>query len=175
MKAWYARMMRKGKIYIRPPEERFLERFSPSAPNECWEWQGHKTTKGYGMLRLGAAKRNIYAHRYAYMRCHGVSLPPGISHIVMHTCDNPSCVNPAHLRLGTQNDNCLDKMAKGRHPRIRNYGSRSGTAKLTEELIPLIRKRISNGERQTQIAKELGVTATCINSVSRGRTWAHVR
>lgn len=78
--------------------------------DECLEWQGSKSPKGYGKFKIG--RKNTYAHRYAYSAFKG-PLEPGKQ--VMHTCDNPSCCNPEHLRQGTNQDNVDDKMNKGRH------------------------------------------------------------
>jgi hypothetical protein len=76
----------------------------------CWEWKGGKMKNGYG--RFGIAKGQIvFAHRYSYEAKHG-PIPPGL--FVLHSCDNPGCVNPSHLSVGTHADNMQDMRAKGR-------------------------------------------------------------
>ena len=75
----------------------------------CWEWQGANNGAGYGLLRVNA--KNVYAHRFAYEMMWG-PIPEG--NYVMHRCDNPRCVRPVHLDVGTAADNALDKVAKGR-------------------------------------------------------------
>lgn len=80
--------------------------------DSCWEWTGAKITDGYGQFRTGR-DATILAHRFAYEHQNRVAIMPGI--VVCHTCDNPSCVNPEHLFLGTHKDNMRDKMEKGRH------------------------------------------------------------
>lgn len=100
------------------PRERFSltrERYAPplvndsrlevGSPDECWEWQGSRTVAGYGRIA------NVYVHRLMYAEHHG-EIADGIE--IMHTCDNPPCVNPAHLRAGTHRDNMADASAKGR-------------------------------------------------------------
>ncbi len=77
--------------------------------SECFEWKGAKVTGGYGVKRWRG--KNQYVHRIAYEWAHG-PIPPG--NVVMHTCDNRCCVNPDHLRAGTQGDNLRDMHAKGR-------------------------------------------------------------
>lgn len=76
----------------------------------CWLWTGARYPAGYGEFRIGDES---YAHRLAWFRTHGVRAPKGLT--VMHACDTPACVNPAHLTLGTQLDNIADAVRKGRH------------------------------------------------------------
>lgn len=83
--------------------------------DECWVWQaGIKPHNGYGAFSLNG--REMVAHRVAWLLCHG-EIPDGLR--VLHHCDNPPCVRPDHLFLGTQKDNVLDAVAKGRHSMLR--------------------------------------------------------
>jgi hypothetical protein len=90
------------------PERRFDQRFSKQ-PNGCWEWTAGRNEWNYGVFPIRG--RNVYAHRFAYTRWVG-PIPEGQK--VLHRCDNPPCVNPAHLFLGTQQANVDDMYAKGR-------------------------------------------------------------
>lgn len=102
--------------------DRFFEQVRIDLISGCWNWQGMKNPKGYGCLRVlvdkgdGPQYKQQLAHRVSWM-LHVGEIPAGVgAHgtVVMHKCDNPACVNPAHLRLGTQSDNVKDMIEKGR-------------------------------------------------------------
>jgi hypothetical protein len=80
--------------------------------DDCWRWTGTRTTDGYGWFWSG--RRNIRAHRVAWEITAGSEIPSGMK--VLHSCDDRLCVNPGHLRLGTQRDNLRDCVQRGRHP-----------------------------------------------------------
>jgi hypothetical protein len=129
---------------------------------DCWEWQAARTTAGYGEYR------STYAHRHAYELAVG-PIPRGL--FVLHHCDNPPCVRPDHLWLGTNADNMRDMVAKGRGLR----GSAQPMAKLTEPDIPEIRRLAASGMSRTEIGRRYGVTYTAISHVLAGRTWGWLR
>lgn len=94
-----------------PPEVRFWAKVDKAGPDECWLWTA-STNKGYGQLAIKPSPQPVMAHRFSYELANG-PIPDGLA--VCHTCDNPPCVNPAHLFLGTKGDNNRDMVAKGRH------------------------------------------------------------
>jgi hypothetical protein len=100
-----------------PPEERFWPKVERRGPDECWLWLGAAVPEGYGRFCV-SGRPLIPAHRFAYSLATGTPLDAMIGLEVLHSCDNPPCVNPAHLSLGTRQDNMQDASRKGRlhHP-----------------------------------------------------------
>lgn len=89
-------------------------------PNKCWPWKGHKNFKGYGMFGfMGAARKAARVLMYFYL---GKQIPDG--KFVCHSCDNPECMNPAHLFIGSPADNLQDSITKGRF-KASEYGKRN--------------------------------------------------
>lgn len=150
---------------------RFVDR--SGGPDACWLWTGAKSRHGYGKVGPGGDRQPVAAHRVAYELANG-AIPPGM--FVCHRCDNPSCVNPAHLFVGTVADNNRDCLAKGRrnyanHPR----GSRTHTAKLSEGMVGQIRSLWAERRvTQRQLALRYGVNRSTIKRLLSGKTWAHV-
>lgn len=154
--------------YIRTDDlrERLRQYALPGLADECWPWTG-SLNKGYGVIAVAGSKVRI-AHDVAWESHHGRALPKGM--VVRHSCDNPPCVNPAHLLLGTHGDNSQDKVDRNRQAK----GSGHGIAKLTEVDIPVIRALHNSGASQKFIAAQFGVTQGTVSHVIRGATWAHV-
>lgn len=133
----------------------------------CWEWTGCLHDGGYGLIRVDG--RNRRAHRVAWQLSHG-AIPEGLR--VCHTCDNPPCVRPDHLFLGTDADNMRDKTAKGRARWHR--GSANSMAKLTEALVQTIRAEAAAGVTYRAIARVHGIHFTTVGGIVRRQIWSHV-
>lgn len=150
----------------RPLADRFWEKVDQSSgPDACWLWKHGRDHDGYGDFQThnNPAHRSSGAHRVAWELTHG-PIPAGLQ--VCHHCDVRACCNPAHLFLGTMQDNTADKVAKGRHV---GHGY-----KLTADQVRVIRACCLAGEAYSTLAGEFGVTATMIRSIAKGRVWAHL-
>ena len=136
-------------------------------PNGCLIFLGHKDDCGYG--RLHRDGKLVRLHRAVWERDNG-QIPHGS--VVMHTCDVPACIEPSHLRIGTQRENIADMDAKQR--RRSQFGSNHVRAKLTESDIPRIRTMLARGDTCVSIGKIFGVTDMMIRHIKKGRAWRHV-
>ena len=134
---------------------------------DCQEFDGHRNAKGYGRLYVGGVR--VMAHRLAWALANGAD--PGHQQ-VMHRCDNPSCVNPEHLTVGSNSDNVRDKVQKGRQHRPK--GVVNPAAKLDAETVMRIRRLRTNGKSLAEVAREVGVAKPTVWKVDTGRSWNHV-
>lgn len=135
----------------------------------CWVWMGARTAKGYGTVHEDGRSR--YAHRLAWEEVNG-PIPDGLQ--ACHHCDNPPCVRPDHLFLGTPADNTHDMMAKGRARGGRAVGAPHPTTKLTPASVREIRRRRDSGESVWSLAREFDVDRHVISRVALRRIWTHV-
>jgi len=135
----------------------------------CWCWTGSTNgIKNYGIFRMGRSGQKFYAHIFSYMLHKGV-IPDKLQ--VLHRCDNPNCVKPSHLFLGTQDDNVKDMVGKGRHKYIAHLGEKNGNALL--KTVDIIEIRRSTKTRR-ELAVQYGVTMRCIKAVRAKQNWKHV-
>ena len=149
--------------------KRFWDKVDKSG--KCWEWTACKFKSGHGGFRVNG--KTVRAHRVAWELTNG-PVPDGDGFhgtCVCHSCDNPSCVNPAHLFLGTQGDNMNDKTDKGRARGGAPSGEANPAAKLTEADIKFIRYWLDAGYAQKQIASAFFVTQANISYIKSGETW----
>ena len=152
---------------MKTTEERFYEKVMMIPFHECWEWAGSQNGDGYGLFWWN--KKVEKAHRASYKINIG-TIPDGMH--VLHTCDNPSCVNPDHLFIGTNTDNVNDKVKKGRQVFLR--GSKNGNSKINEEQAGRI-KQLLKQMPPKEVSKLMpNVTIDIIWDISRGRTWRHI-
>lgn len=139
-----------------------------SSPDGCWPWTANRNRQGYGTIDVSGASR--LAHRVAYTLAFG-PIPSGLD--ICHRCDNPPCVRPDHLFAGSAKDNMADMRAKGRERRA--TGEASGKARLTWEMVEVIRRRYAPGRRGSlgsrALARELGISKSTVHRVVTGAGW----
>lgn len=131
----------------------------------CWEWSGGRDSCGRGAFRMAGVQ--VGAHRASWVLERG-AIPAGLH--VLHRCDNPACVRPSHLFLGTHKDNMADRNAKGRQAR----GHVVASSKITEDGVRSIRGRVSAGESLRAVARDVGITHATVQHIVSRRTWRHV-
>ena len=155
----------KGYDYSKVPH-RFWGKVVKNSDNECWEWIGNKTPKGYGRIKIN--EKWVKAHRYSWELYFGN--PPPKDLLVCHHCDNRKCVNPKHLFLGTNADNVADRDRKGR----KALGSKNGKSKFAEWDVIQIKYLISFGVSDSKIARKYHSWPSTIRAIRIGITWRQI-
>ncbi len=139
--------------------------------NGCWIWQGAQNKSGYGSVNIGGGK-TAQAHRLAFKLWCG-ELPDEF--FVCHHCDQPLCVNPNHLFLGTNQDNIDDKMYKGRAYTGVHKGVLNAMSKLTNEQVKWIKYLcLKKGESQANVARLYEINKQTVNDIVNNKKWTHI-
>jgi len=134
--------------------------------NGCIEWQKYKIKNGYG--RLGIRNRkSVLVHRKVYEEMNGIILD--VKSLVCHKCDNPSCINPDHLFIGSHKDNLLDSISKKR--RLYKSGELMHNAKLNWDLVKYMREKRNIGWTTSKISNEININHGTVRSVCANRSW----
>lgn len=156
----YLRMQKHGS-YENPRkslEDRFLAKIELVPFSTCWWWVGGVNSNGYGQIRVG--NKMDSAHRVSF-ELYNEKTPVGLN--ILHGCDNPLCVNPAHLRAGTQQENIMDMVLRRRRK-----------TKLNEKQVLEIRRLSHSGLSFTRIGKMYRVNETTIGRIVSRKTWQHI-
>lgn len=146
---------------------RFWSKVDIRSPGECWLWQAGRNANGYGNFKI-ASYENVTSSRMALISDKREE-PHGLH--VLHHCDNPPCCNPAHLYFGTAQQNIADKVNRGRARTGDQSGASNGAAKLTDEQVELIVRRLRKGWNNKQIAADLPVTHSTVSLIRLGKMW----
>lgn len=148
-----------------------MQRHSVNSTTGCWEWTGNVLANGYGSLIY--AGHRVYAHRASFQEFVG-PIPDGM--MVCHKCDNPRCINPEHLFVGTGSDNMRDCTNKGRNfrPGLGLLGTKSAQSVLADADVLAIRRLAKEGMPQRAIANQFGVSQSNIWYIIKRRTWPHL-
>ena len=146
-------------------KERFWDKVDKKGPDDCWEWMASKI-RGYGVIWV--AGRQMFSSRVSWELANG-QIPKGMC--VLHHCDNPSCVNPAHLFVGTNADNSSDMVKKGRQAR----GKMNGATKLSEQSVREIKRLLDEGYLLREIAEKYAVCIATIGFIKTGRNWGWLK
>jgi hypothetical protein len=152
-------------------EDRFWNKVKLAPENECWAWVGGKSRKGYGLFH--PKDHTMHAHRFSWVLENG-EIPDSL--LVLHKCDNPSCVNPKHLFLGTNKENMEDMTRKGRRVGIRlgksNFvalGDKNPSTKIPDSEIHKIKTKYGSGSYTYRtLAHEYKVSISQIQKIVRG-------
>lgn len=146
-----------------PVEIRLKNKIDMKTPDVCWNWKSAKNKQGYGMICID--RKGVLAHRVAYSIFKG-EIPPGMC--VMHTCDNPSCCNPYHLRTGTVLENNADRHQKNRSGGGSSRGISNPQNKLTEHDVMTIYR---SGDSLSKIAQKFGISISTASDIKNGKIW----
>lgn len=146
---------------------RFVEKVAVGYPDECWIWKGAMDDRGVGQFWLNGEV--VRAPRLAWAIANGRAFPEDL--VACHRCDNPPCVNPAHIWPDTHQANVNDMTMKNRHP----HGESHGAAKVTEEMVRAIRAEATRGElSQAAIGAKYGISKWQVSNIIRRLQWGHV-
>lgn len=153
--------------------DRFWAKVDKKGENDCWDWTASLNNVGYGQFYLNG--KMVSSHRVSYIINHPLTIDLWEHReiCVCHKCDNPCCVNPAHLFLGSVGDNMNDKLAKGRGNQPK--GENHGRSKLTEDNVREIRiKYAEGGVSQRELALKYAVSETIIGYITLRKRWTHI-
>lgn len=141
------------------------------APSGCWEWTAGKNPQGYGKISITLfGKREQQAQRVAWIYKNG-PIPNG--RMICHHCDNPACINPDHLFVGTHKENSDDKVKKGRQ--WKPIGTLNPHTKINEDVVRTIRTLRGHGIAYKEVARISGSSENVVNHILNGRCWSHVK
>lgn len=148
---------------------RFLANIDKVSAAPCWLWAGAVSKRGYGIFRANFHGQNFWrAHRFSWAFHNDRAIPQGL--VVCHSCDNPRCVNPDHLRADTQASNNAEAIVRGRWKP--NVGTQNGRAIVSPRQVQEIR---TSADSQMVLAKRYGIAQGQVSRIIRGENWTHIQ
>lgn len=151
--------------------DRFWTKVDKTHASGCWVWTANKNNKGYGLFRPGGSAPKCLAHRLSYEESHG---PIPVGKIILHSCDNPSCVNPDHLRAGSYKENVADMDRHGRRVSNPRRGQDNPNSLVDEKTVLLIRRAYVSGISIGEMQKQFSMSRGSIHEYVGGRSWQHL-
>jgi hypothetical protein len=150
--------------------KRFWSHVNIKNENECWEWTGYKDKKGYGRININS--KMIGTHRFSYLIYNKI-IPDGM--LILHSCNNPSCVNPTHLRAGTNKDNAQDSLLAGTSRSLHQNGEKNTSSKITENQAIKIIELYNSGVLLKDISEMFNIQVPAIQRIATGKRWSHIK
>ena len=161
----YRKRKQVGYIDYRLVQSDYIVHDCPmSGTTPCWIWRWSRTRNGYA--HVAHHGKTAYVNRIQL----GILAQPFLTHQTVHTCDNPPCVNPAHISVGSILDNAQDRESKQRNNHVR--GNRIGSAKLLDADVLAIRARVNAGESQASVLRDYEISQAQIGRIVRRESWA---
>lgn len=152
-------------------DDRFWAKVDKSAPSGCWVWLANRNNKGYGLFRPGGTAGKQLAHRLSFAETYG-AIPP--KRLVLHSCDNPRCVNPAHLRLGDHRENTKDMDARGRRVTNARRGETNPASLLSDAEVSDLRSKYVSGVPFSDLVETFSLPLASIKEYCWGKSFAHL-
>lgn len=152
-------------------DDRFWTKVDKTHPSGCWVWKANRNNKGYGLFRPGGTAPKMLAHRLSFQDANG-QIPKGM--IIRHSCDNPGCVNPSHLLVGTMADNVADMDSRGRRVSSPCRGEVNYNARMTKDTVTSLRKDYVAGVPISVLIEKYGCTTASLTDYTCGRSWKHL-
>lgn len=142
-----------------------LSKYGVDTSGDCWLWTRGRDSYGYAQASLGGKVQLV--HRFVCRIATGEDIA---GKVVMHTCDTPHCINPAHLRIGTQLDNIRDRVLKGRNGACR--GDAAPWSKVNSEAVERLRRDFAAGRNRNEISQAYGISKTQMYRIVARESWA---
>ena len=150
-------------------EARFWGYVDKRGPDDCWEWRAYRSKRGYGFLGLTTINGKAVSKATHISLLIDGRERPSAAYSALHSCDNPPCCNPAHLRWGTQTENVLEAASRGRMRCVR--GTENHKTKLTEDIVLKIRAETGGC---VAVSKIYGISPSHVNNIRKRRVWAYI-